>query len=149
MCYTSATTAKPKGVVYTHRIIFLHSLALSMADTAAISETDRLMPVVPIFHVNAWGMPFVATKLGTTQVLPSPLITQKMIAKMIETYEVIIIAGVQSIMVCLLQELNQGSYDTSSLCAILCGRSAAPNSMMRAFESIHNIPCMHAYGKPE
>src|SRR5690625_6649602 len=63
MCYTSATTGKPKGVVYTHRGIFLHSMALSMADTAAISESDRLMPVVPMFHVNAWGMPFVATML--------------------------------------------------------------------------------------
>src|SRR5699024_7102562 len=133
------TTGKPKGVVYTHRGIFLHSMALSMADTAAISESDRLMPVVPMFHVNAWGMPFVATMLGTTQVLPGPLMTPKIIAEMMEKYEVTISAGVPTILLGLLQELNQGSYDTSSLCAILCGGAVAHTRMIRDFETSRMI----------
>src|SRR5699024_10940667 len=103
MCYTSATTGKPKGVVYTHRGIFLHSMALSMADTAAISESDRLMPVVPMFHVNAWGMPIVATMLVTTQVLPGPLMTPKIIAKMMYQYDVTISACISTIWIGLLQ----------------------------------------------
>lgn len=84
MCYTSATTGKPKGVVYTHRGIVLHSMALSMTDTAAISESDSVMPVVPMFHANAWGMPFVSVMLGANQVMPGPMMTPKIIAEMIE-----------------------------------------------------------------
>lgn len=149
MCYTSATTGKPKGVVYSHRGIVLHSTALSMADTAAISESDSVMPVVPMFHVNAWGMPFVATMLGATQVLPGPRMTPQIIAEMMEKYEVTISAGVPTIWLGLLQELNKGTYDTSSLRAILCGGSAAPKFMIKAFESDFNIPFMHAYGMTE
>src|SRR5699024_11972386 len=105
MFFTSATIVKPKGVIYTHRGILLHSMALSMAYTAAISESDRLMPVVPMFNVNAWGMPFVATMLGTTQVLPGPLMTPKIIAEMMEKYEVTRSAGVRTSGLGLLQEL--------------------------------------------
>ncbi len=149
MCYTSATTGKPKGVVYSHRGIVLHSTALSMADTAAISESDSVMPVVPMFHVNAWGMPFVATMLGATQVLPGPRMTPQIIAEMMDKYDVTISAGVPTIWLGLLQELNKGTYDTSSLRAILCGGSAAPKFMIKAFESDFNIPFMHAYGMTE
>lgn len=149
MCYTSATTGKPKGVIYTHRGIVLHSTALSMADTAAISESDRVMPVVPMFHVNAWGMPFVAMMLGATQVLPGPMMTPQVIAEMMGEYKVTISAGVPTIWLGLLQVLEKGTYDTSSLRAILCGGSAAPKSMIRAFETDFNIPFMHAYGMTE
>lgn len=149
MCYTSATTGKPKGVVYTHRGIVLHSMALSLADTAAISESDRVMPVVPMFHVNAWGMPFVSTMLGATQVLPGPMMSPKVIAEMMDKYDVTISAGVPTIWLGLLQELQKGTYDTSSLRAILCGGSAAPKFMIKAFESDFDIPFMHAYGMTE
>ncbi len=149
MCYTSATTGKPKGVVYTHRGIFLHSMALSMADTAAISESDRVMPVVPMFHANAWGMPFVSTMLGATQVLPGPMMTPQIIAEMIDKYDVTISAGVPTIWLGLLQELEKGIYDTSHLRAILCGGSAAPKSMIRSYETDFNIPFIHAYGMTE
>jgi len=149
MCYTSATTGKPKGVVYSHRGIVLHSMALSMADTAALSESDSIMPVVPMFHANAWGMPFAATMLGSTQVFPGPMMTPKIIAEMMDEYKVTISAGVPTIWLGLLQELEKGDYDTSHLRAILCGGSAAPKGLIRSFESDYGIPFIHAYGMTE
>src|SRR5699024_2997567 len=83
MCYTSATTGNPKCVVYSHRGIVLHSFSMSLADSVGISEADRCMPVVPMFHANAWGVPFASTWLGTTQVLPGPQMTPKVIAELI------------------------------------------------------------------
>ncbi|MGM8215586.1 long-chain fatty acid--CoA ligase [Bacillaceae bacterium W0354] len=151
MCYTSATTGKPKGVVYSHRGITLHSLALGLADSAAISESDICMPVVPMFHVNAWGTPFAATWFGTTQVLPGPAFTPEVLASLITEEKVTITAGVPTIWLALLKELdtNPEKYDMSSLRAVLCGGSAAPLGMIRAFEMKHNIPFAHAYGMTE
>jgi len=149
MCYTSATTGKPKGVVYSHRGITLHSMAFSMVDTAGLSESDVAMPVVPMFHVNAWGMPFGATWLGSTQVLPGPMATPKVLAELIETYKVTATAGVPTIWLGLLNELDTGNYDMSSLRAILCGGSAAPKALIQGFESKHGIPFIHAYGMTE
>ncbi len=149
MCYTSATTGNPKGVVYSHRGIFLHSMALGLADSAAISEKDIALPVVPMFHANAWGMPFAAVWFGTSLVLPGPNFTPKLIAELIETERVTITAGVPTIWLGLLKELEEGSYDMSSLRGVLCGGSAAPKGMIRAYEQRHNIPFMHAYGMTE
>jgi len=149
MCYTSATTGKPKGVVYSHRGIVLHSMSFSMVDTAALSETDVAMPVVPMFHVNAWGMPFGATWLGSTQVLPGPMATPKILAELIETYKVTATAGVPTIWLGLLKEIETKTYDLSSLRSILCGGSAAPEGLIRAFEEKHGIPFIHAYGMTE
>lgn len=149
MCYTSATTGKPKGVVYSHRGIVLHSFALGLTDSAGLSESDIAMPVVPQFHVNAWGIPFACTWLGSTQVLPGPRFTPKRLAEFIEREKVTITAGVPTIWLGLLRELEQGDYDTSSLRAILCGGSAAPRGLIKTFESKYNIPFIHAYGATE
>ncbi|RNA70483.1 fatty-acid--CoA ligase [Alteribacter keqinensis] len=149
MCYTSATTGNPKGVVYSHRGIVLHSFALGLADTAGLSEADRCMPVVPMFHANAWGLPFAATMLGTTQVLPGPQFTPKLLADFIEKEKVTITAGVPTIWLGLLNELESGDYDTTSLRAVLCGGSAAPSGMIRAYETKYNVPFLHAYGMTE
>lgn len=149
MCYTSATTGNPKGVVYSHRGIFLHSMALGLADSAAISEKDIALLVVPMFHANAWGMPFAAVWFGTSLVLPGPYFTPKLIAELIENEKVTITAGVPTIWLGLLKELDEGSYDLSSLRGVLCGGSAAPKGMIKAFEQRHNIPFLHAYGMTE
>jgi fatty-acyl-CoA synthase len=149
MCYTSATTGNPKGVVYSHRGIFLHSMALGLADSAAISEKDIALPVVPMFHANAWGMPFSAVWFGTSLVLPGPYFTPKLIAELIENEKVTITAGVPTIWLGLLKELDEGSYDLRSLRGVLCGGSAAPKGMIKAFEQRHKVPFLHAYGMTE
>ncbi|MGG3471168.1 long-chain fatty acid--CoA ligase [Neobacillus pocheonensis] len=149
MCYTSATTGNPKGVVYSHRGIFLHSMALGLVDTAGLSEKDIALPVVPMFHANAWGMPFAAVWFGATLVLPGPYFTPKLLAGLIEQEKVTITAGVPTIWLGLLKELDEGSYDMSSLRGVLCGGSAAPKGMIKAYEQRHKIPFMHAYGMTE
>ncbi|WP_221567682.1 long-chain fatty acid--CoA ligase [Alkalihalobacillus sp. TS-13] len=149
MCFTSATTGNPKGVFYSHRGIVLHSMSLGLADSAAISESDVMMPVVPMFHVNAWGLPFASVWFGAAQVLPGPMPTPAVLAEMIENHRVTLTAGVPTIWIALLKELENGSYDTSSLRAILCGGSAAPKSMIQTFEKKYNIPFLHAYGMTE
>ncbi|GGP07168.1 long-chain fatty acid--CoA ligase [Oceanobacillus neutriphilus] len=149
LCYTSGTTGRPKGVAYSHRGIYLHSLALGLKDTVGLSEEDIAMPVVPMFHVNAWGMPFAALWFGTTQVLPGPMPTPQILAELMEEHKVTMAAGVPTIWLGFLQALENGNYDTSSLRCILCGGSAAPKGMIRAFESKYKIPFVHAYGMTE
>jgi fatty-acyl-CoA synthase len=149
MCYTSATTGKPKGVLYSHRGIVLHSYALGLTDTAGISETDVSMPVVPQFHVNAWGTPFACTWFGCTQVMPGPRFTPKRLAAFIEKFKVTITAGVPTIWLGLLRELENGNYDITSLRAVLCGGSAAPLGLIKTFEEKLNVPFYHAYGATE
>jgi fatty-acyl-CoA synthase len=149
MCYTSATTGNPKGVVYSNRGVVLHSMALGLADSSGLTESDIAMPVVPMFHVNAWGLPFAAVWFGTTLVMPGPYFTPKVLAELIDSEQVTITAGVPTIWLGLLNELEQGNYDTSSLTRILCGGSAAPKGLIRAFESKYKIPFIHAYGMTE
>jgi len=149
MCYTSATTGNPKGVVYSNRGVVLHSMALGLADSSGLTESDIAMPVVPMFHVNAWGLPFAAVWFGTTLVMPGPYFTPKVLAELIDSEKVTITAGVPTIWLGLLNELEQGNYDTSSLTRILCGGSAAPKGLIQAFESKYKIPFIHAYGMTE
>jgi fatty-acyl-CoA synthase len=149
MCYTSATTGNPKGVVYTHRSTVLHSMALGMVDSAGISERDIALPVVPMFHVNAWGLPFAGVWFGTTLVMPGAYFTPKVLAELIEQEKVTVTAGVPTIWLGLLKELEENKYDMSSLRYILCGGSAAPKGMIKTFEQKYNIPFKHAYGMTE
>ncbi|MFB6468772.1 long-chain fatty acid--CoA ligase [Cytobacillus sp. Hz8] len=149
MCYTSATTGNPKGVIYSHRGLVLHSFALGLSDTMAISEKDIAMAIVPMFHVNAWGLPFAATWFGTTQVMPGPQFTPKLLLDLIEQEKVTFSAGVPTVWLGVLQVLEQQKYDLSSLRALICGGSAAPKGMIKTFEKKYNIPFLHAYGMTE
>ncbi|MBL0386755.1 long-chain fatty acid--CoA ligase [Tumebacillus sp. ITR2] len=148
MCYTSATTGNPKGVTYSHRGIFLHSMNLGLADTTAISESDSLLPVVPMFHVNAWGMPFAGVWFGSKQVLPGPAPTPHILLELMEGEKVTLAAGVPTVWLGVLKALEEKSYDLSSLRATLCGGSAAPRGLIAAYES-KGIPFLHAYGMTE
>lgn len=149
MCFTSATTGNPKGVVYSHRALVLHSMCVGLVDSLGLTETDVCMPVVPMFHVNAWGLPYAATWFGTKQVLPGPQFTPAILADLIEREKVTFTAGVPTIWLGLLNEIENKARDLSSLRAIVCGGSAAPMAMIETFEKKYNIPFLHAYGMTE
>jgi fatty-acyl-CoA synthase len=149
ICYTSATTGNPKGVAYSHRALFLHSLMVGLVDTAAISERDVLLPIVPMFHVNAWGLPFAATWMGGAQVYGGPRPTPADYVRLIRGEGVTFAAGVPTVWLGVLQSLEQDGGDLGSLQRIACGGSAAPVSMIRAYEQRYGVEFIHAYGMTE
>jgi fatty-acyl-CoA synthase len=149
ICYTSATTGNPKGVAYSHRALFLHSLVVGMVDTGAISERDVLLPIVPMFHVNAWGLPFTATWMGAAQVFGGPRPTPADYVRLIREQGVTAAAGVPTVWLGVLQVLEQDGGDLGSLERITCGGSAAPVSMIRAYEQRYGVQFNHAYGMTE
>lgn len=151
MCYTSGTTGRPKGVVYSHRALVLHSLVCALADTLAISQADVVMPVVPMFHVNAWGLPFTATLVGAGQVFPGPHLNPDSLLELIQTERVTVTAGVPTVWLGVLEQLDRapGAYDVSSLRAIVVGGSAAPQALIEAYEKRHGLHIIHAWGMTE
>jgi fatty-acyl-CoA synthase len=149
ICYTSATTGNPKGVAYSHRALFLHTLMIGSVGTAAIAERDVLLPIVPMFHVNAWGMPFAATWYGAGQVFGGPAPTPADYIRLIREEGVTVSAGVPTVWLGVLQILEQEGGDLSPLQRIMCGGSAAPVSMIRAYEERYGVEFIHAYGMTE
>jgi fatty-acyl-CoA synthase len=148
MCYTSGTTGNPKGAVYSHRGMFLHSMMMGMVDAAGISERDTVMPVVPMFHANAWGLPYVSTMVGAAQVFPGPFLDGRSLAELIQNERVTVPAGVPTIWMGLLQVLEQESFDISNIRLMPVGGSAAPQSMIERYEQF-NAPILHAWGMTE
>ncbi len=148
MCYTTATTGDPKGVVYSHRGLYLHSLAFLMADTIGLSERDCMLPVVPMFHANAWGLPFSAALAGSRQVFPGSRPTPADLAGLIETEKVTVAAGVPTVWMGLLELLEREEHDLSSLRVVVCGGSAAPRALLEAYDR-RGITIVHAYGMTE
>ncbi|HWS15178.1 MAG TPA: long-chain fatty acid--CoA ligase [Candidatus Methylomirabilis sp.] len=149
LCYTTATTGNPKGVPYSHRGIYLHALAICAADILGIGEADAVMPVVPMFHVNAWGIPFAATWMGTKQVFPGSRPDPKALLSLIRDEKVTITAGVPTVWMGVLQLMEREKYDVSSLKAIVCGGSAAPRALIEKVEKGFGVPFVHAYGMTE
>ncbi|MCA1831875.1 MAG: long-chain fatty acid--CoA ligase [Actinomycetota bacterium] len=134
MCYTSGTTGDPKGVVYSHRSMFLHALMSGMVDTNGVCENDRVLPVVPMFHANAWGLPWAATLTGASQIFPAQFMTPVDIARLIASERVTFAAAVPTIWIGMLQCLDQERLDLSSLERIIAGGSAVPLSLIQAYE---------------
>ena len=150
MCFTSGTTGEPKGVVYSHRSTMLHAMSLLHADTFAVSRTDVILPVVPMFHVNAWGFPYAALLTGARLVMPGPFLQPAALANLIEAERVTLAAGVPTIWLGLVEELDTNPRDTSSLRCIPCGGSAIPEQLMRDFDRVVGEGVLvHAWGMTE
>jgi fatty-acyl-CoA synthase len=149
LCYTSGTTGDPKGVAYSHRSVYLHCMQVIAADSFGITGRDLALPVVPMFHVNAWGIPHAAFMSGSSLLMPDRFLQPRPLAQMISTEHPTVSAAVPTIWAGLLDELDQGSYDTSSLRMVVIGGSACPPSLMRAFDDRHRIKVVHAWGMTE
>lgn len=151
MCYTSGTTGRPKGALYSHRGICLHSMALAAADGLGLRELDSVLPVVPMFHVNAWGIPFAATLVGAKQVMPGPHLDAESLLEDFEQEGVTFTSGVPTVFLAVLQTLdkNPGAYDLSGMREMVVGGSAAPEGMIRGYEERHGLKVTHAWGMTE
>jgi fatty-acyl-CoA synthase len=147
MCYSSGTTGHPKGVVYSHRSTMLHSLVGLAVDMGGWCERDVALPVVPMFHANAWGIPYCALLAGASLVLPGPNTTPRAILDMIERHRVTATAGVPTIWMGALPHL--GEFDLSSLTRIHCGGAAVPRSLSAAYRAAIGIPITHCWGMTE
>lgn len=149
MCYTTATTGNPKGVIYSHRAIVLHSFASAMKDSLSIGETDTMMPMVPMFHVNAWGTPYTSTMVGAKQVMPGSRPDAAVICELLQNEKVTITAGVPTIWMMVLAQIQKQKYDLSHLRSIVNGGSSLPESLLKAYHEELGIWVIHAYGMTE
>jgi fatty-acyl-CoA synthase len=149
MCYTSGTTGLPKGVVYSHRSTYLHSMGACLGNAFAMSEQDRILPVVPQFHANAWGLAYAALMSGADLVMPDRYMTPAAIVGLIENEKVTVGAGVPTIWQGVLAHLRAVGGDISSLRTLVCGGSALPESVMRAYADEFGLVMTHAWGMTE
>jgi fatty-acyl-CoA synthase len=149
LCYTSGTTGNPKGALYSHRSTVLHSFAACMPDGFAISASEVVLPVVPMFHVNAWGVPYAAAMAGAKLVLPGPNLDGASLYELFESEKVTFTLGVPTVWLALLQYLEKTGNKLSTLKRVVIGGAAAPASMIRAFRERHGIEVIHAWGMTE
>jgi fatty-acyl-CoA synthase len=149
LCYTSGTTGDPKGVLYSHRSVYLHAMAGCMVDTSAIGEREVVMPVVPMFHVNAWGAPYACALAGAKLVFPGSQLQEKVLAGLIEAERVTLTSGVPTIWNRLYSYLKQNTHDLSSLHTIFVGGSAVSTSLIENFGRDFGVTVMQGWGMTE
>jgi fatty-acyl-CoA synthase len=151
LCYTSGTTGRPKGALYSHRSTVLHSMMVAMGNTFALSERDCVLPVVPMFHVNAWGMPYASVLVGAKLMMPGPHLDPASVIEDFVQEKVTFTAGVPTVFLAVLQALDAepGKHDLSALRALAIGGSAAPKAVIKAFEERHGLKVVHAWGMTE
>jgi fatty-acyl-CoA synthase len=148
MCYTSGTTGKPKGVVYSHRSAFLHSFAVALTDSMGLSEADSVLPVVPMFHANSWGLAYAATMVGAKLVFPDRFLDPASLATLIRDEAVTLPAGVPTVWISLLQYLEKTGTELPSVRIIPCGGSAIPPALMDGMAR-RGLTMLHAWGMTE
>jgi acyl-CoA synthetase (AMP-forming)/AMP-acid ligase II len=150
MCYTSGTTGRPKGVVYSHRALVLHSLMAALPDSNGASARDTILPVVPMFHANAWGLPYTGTFVGAALVLPGPKLDAVSVLDLMADERVTLTAGVPTVWMAVLQALDAepDRWDLSALQRLLVGGSAVPRSLLEGFDR-HGLTIIQAWGMTE
>jgi fatty-acyl-CoA synthase len=149
MCYTSGTTGHPKGVVYSHRSMHLHSMAVCMGGVFGLSEADRVLPVVPMFHANAWGLPYAAVLAGASLIMPDRFLQPEPLVRLIEAERPTVAGAVPTIWNGLLQHVRANGGDLSSLRLVPCGGSAVPHSLQEAYEKELGVRILQAWGMTE
>jgi fatty-acyl-CoA synthase len=149
MCYTSGTTGNPKAALYSHRSTMLHALAGALPDALSMSARDCVLPVVPMFHVNAWGLPYSAAMTGAKLVFPGPAMDGKSIFELIESEKVSFAAGVPTVWQMMLAHMQSGKLRFSTLKRTVIGGSACPPAMITAFNDDYGVEVLHAWGMTE
>ncbi|MDO8286415.1 MAG: 3-(methylthio)propionyl-CoA ligase [Rhodoferax sp.] len=149
MCYTSGTTGNPKAALYSHRSTMLHAYAVAMPDVMCVSARDSILPVVPMFHVNAWGIPYTAAMTGAKLVFPGPAMDGKSIYELIEGEKVSYAAGVPTVWQMMLGHMQSNNLRFSTLKRTVIGGSACPPAMITAFNDLYGVEVLHAWGMTE
>ncbi|MCZ6633474.1 MAG: long-chain fatty acid--CoA ligase [bacterium] len=149
LCYTSGTTGEPKGALYSHRSMFLHTMGENQANALALVESDVVLPVVPQFHAMAWGLPYACAMAGSEMVMPGPHLQPQALADMIAEEQVTIPAGVPTIWMGLYRELKANPRDISCIRSLVVGGSAMPRTLIEAYEKELHVPVLHAWGMTE